>query len=328
MKPFPGLALAISLGLATRAPAQVQRPVIPPKPALTPVRLETGSGVLHGVIDLPPGDGPHPVVVILAGSGPTDRDGNQPSLRTDNLKQLGWGLASKGVAALRYDRRGIGASRAAGPSEKELRFEMMSDDAALWVEQLRRDRRFSKVGVVGHSEGSLVGMLAAKRTKVDAFVSISGPGRDAPALIREQLSRNLPPDLMAKSDAILNELAAGRTVADTPKELAALFRPSVQPYLISYFKYDPAREIASLKVPVLILQGTTDLQVSVKDAKRLADASPGSRLRIVEGMNHTLKRVSSPTAQQLSYLVSSFPLAPEVVEEVATIMLDGPGRAP
>ena len=328
MKRFLIIALAILLGLGARAPAQDRPPAVPPVPVSSPVRLETGPGVLHGVLDLPAGDGPHPVVVVIAGSGPTDRDGNQPSLRTDNLKQLGRGLSSRGIAALRYDRRGIGESRAAATQEEDLRFERLAEDAALWVEMLRRDRRFSKVGLVGHSEGSTVGILAAKRSKVDAFVSIAGPGRDAPTVLREQLARNLSPALKAKSDPIIDELAAGRTVPNPPKELAALFRPSVQPYLISYFKYDPTREIASLKIPVLVLQGTTDLQVSVEDARRLAEAANGSRLRIIEGMNHSLKRVSSAAGQQLSYFVSSLPLAPEVVEEVAGIMLDAPERRP
>jgi fermentation-respiration switch protein FrsA (DUF1100 family) len=182
--------------------------------------------------------------------------------------------------------------------------------------------------VAGHSEGSLVGILAAKRSRVDAFVSIAGAGRDAPTVLREQLARNLSPELKAKSDRIIDELAAGRTVPDPPGELAALFRPSVQPYLISLFKYDPAREISTLGVPVLVLQGTTDHQVSVEDAGRLAEAAKGSRLRIIEGMNHPMKRVTSPVAQQLTYVISSFPIVPEVVEEVADFVRGLPPDGP
>jgi hypothetical protein len=149
--------------------------------------------------------------------------------------------------------------------------------------------------------GSLIGMLAAKQAKVDALVSIAGVGRPAPALIREQLDTKLPPRLKARSDRILDELVAGRTVTDVPKELAALYRLSVQPYLISWFKYDPVREIAALEIPVRIVQGTTDLQVPVDNAKRLGAAKKDATLRLIDGMNHVLKHATLPAEQQAAY---------------------------
>ena len=165
----------------------------PPRPSQSgrgteePIRLVTKTGELSGTLDLPVGAGPFPVVVMLAGSGPTDRDGNQPGLKNDGLKMFGHGLASRGIAALRYDRRGIGKSRDACLKEEDLRFEALADDAAAWVKLLRKDRRFGSAGIVGHSEGSLVGMLAARRVNVDAFVSLAGTGRDAPSGLRASL---------------------------------------------------------------------------------------------------------------------------------------------
>ena len=176
------------------------------------------------------------------------------------------------------------------------------------------------VGVIGHSEGSLIGMLAAKQAKVDALVSIAGVGRPAPALIREQLDTKLPPRLKARSDRILDELVAGRTVTDVPKELAALYRPSVQPYLISWFKYDPAREIVALEIPVLIVQGTTDLQISVDDAKRLAAAKKDAKLRLIDGMNHVLKHATSPADQQTAYTDPSRPIEVEAVQAITVFL--------
>jgi pimeloyl-ACP methyl ester carboxylesterase len=281
------------------------------------IQLEITTGKLDGTLDLPAGAGPFPVVVIIAGSGGTDRDGNQRLLQNDCLKLLGQSLAGKGIAALRYDKRGIGKSTAAMTKEEDLRFDMYAEDVVGWIKLLRSDRRFSKVGIVGHSEGSLIGMLAARKAKADAFVSIAGAGRSAPVVLREQLAKKLSEELKKKSDHIIDELVAGRTVADTPMVLAALFRPSVQPYLISYFKYDPARELAELKMPVLIVQGTTDIQISVEDAKLLAAAKKDAKLVVIDGMNHVFRKAKTPDEQQKAYYERTLPLMPEFVEEVA-----------
>jgi fermentation-respiration switch protein FrsA (DUF1100 family) len=283
-------------------------------------RLETQTGTLHGTLDLPNGTAPCPAVVIIAGSGPTDRDGNQATMKNDSLKLLGQALASKGIAALRYDKRGIGESASAAPREEDLRFEAYVADVAQWVVWLRQNPRFRRVGLIGHSEGSLIGILAAQQTRVDAFVSVAGSSRTAPVLIRDQLNSKLAPSLKARSDDILNALVVGRTVANVPKDLLPLYRPSVQPYLISWFKYDPVREIAALQIPVLIVQGTTDLQISIDDAKRLAAANKGATLRLINGMNHVLKPATLPAEQQAAYTDPSLPIKAEAVEEIAAFL--------
>lgn len=285
------------------------------------VQLETPTGTLQGTLDLPNGTSTCPVVVIIAGSGPTDRDGNQASMKNDSLKLLGQALAAKGIAALRYDKRGVGESATAAPREEDLRFETYVADVVQWVTWLRQDPRFLRVGLIGHSEGSLIGMLAAKPARVDAFVSLAGSGRAAAALIREQLAPKLAPSLKARSSQILDELVAGRTVADVPKDLVALYRPSVQPYLISWFKYDPVREITALEVPVLIVQGTTDLQVSVDDAKRLAAGKKDAKVRLIDDMNHVLKHATLPAEQQAAYTDPSLPIEAQAVEEITTFLI-------
>ncbi len=286
----------------------------------SPIQLETKNGKIDGTIDLPAGAGPFPVVILIAGSGPTDRDGNQPRMKNDSLKQLGHGLAARGIAVLRYDRRGIGKSAAVQPKEEDLRFDMLVGDVVEWIKVLRKDKRFSRVGVVGHSEGSLVGMLAAKQGGADAFVALAGCGRPASEVLRWQLAKNLPRELKDRSDAIIDELAAGRTVADTPRELVSLFRPSVQPYLISYFKYDPAREIARLTIPVLIVQGTTDLQTPVDDAKLLVKARKDAQLSLIEGMNHVLKQAKSMEEQKAAYFDPTIPIEARLVEDVSAFL--------
>jgi len=290
------------------------------EPTDSAIELETKTGKLFGTLDLPAGEGPFPVVILIAGSGPTDRDGNQPLLKNDSLKLLGQGLAAQGIAVLRYDKRAIAKSAAAGVKEADLRFDMYVADVVDWIALLRQDKRFGRVGIVGHSEGSLIGMLAAKQGRADAFVSLAGAGRGAPEVLREQLNKNLPDALKKPAMHVIDELSAGRTVAEPPILLAALFRPSIQPYLISWFKYDPAREIAALEVPVLIVQGSTDIQITADDAKRLAAAKKDAKLVEIEGMNHVLKRATTPAEQQKSYGDPSLPLVPELLKELVPFL--------
>ncbi len=289
-----------------------------------PIRLETPTGTLEGTIDLPQGDGPYPVALLIAGSGPTDRDGNQPAMKNDALKQLGEGLARKGIAVVRFDKRGVGKSRSALSREEDLRYETFVADAAAWLKMLRGDPRFRKVFVIGHSEGALIGMLAAKQARPDGLICISGAGRDAPTVLREQLKGKVSEELYQASDRILKSLQAGESVADVPKELMPLYRPSVQPYVISWFKYDPVKIIAELDMPILIVQGTADIQISVDDAKRLHEAARNAKLVVLDGTNHVLKKASNPVEQQLAYLAPKMPIDPRVVDEIAEFLRMSP----
>jgi len=287
------------------------------------IELKTPTGTLFGTLDLPTTDGPWSVAVIIAGSGPTDRDGNQALFKNNSLKFLGQALAAHGIAALRYDKRGVGQSSGAGQREHELRFETFVDDAVAWIKLLRQDPRFTHIGVIGHSEGSLIGILAAEQAgKVEAFVSLDGAGRNIADVLREQLKNNLPARY-EQSDHILGELAAGRTVDKVPPELAGLFRASAQPYLISWLKYDPAREIAALDMPILIVQGSTDLQASQNDAQLLAEANKKARLALVPNMNHVLKHsaLTWKWAQLLDY-TSPSPLEPQLIEQLVPFLND------
>jgi uncharacterized protein len=285
-------------------------------------RLVTPTGTLDGTLQLP-ATKPTTVVLIIAGSGPTDRNGNSLGLGLDSdaYKLLALDLAQRNIASLRFDKRGIGASAAAMSSEADLRFDTYIDDAAGWLRKLHADGRFSTIIVAGHSEGSLIGMVAAQRAPADAFVSLDGAGRPIAVVLREQLKPKLTPQLYATSDAIITSLQNGESVAAVPPELMLLFRPSVQPYLISWFKYDPAVEIAKLRIPVTIVQGTADAQVTMADAQALHNAAPSSRLVVVQGMNHVLKHapdVSSQAAILKAYQDPSLPVEPQVVDAVAT----------
>jgi uncharacterized protein len=272
------------------------------------------------------------VVLLIAGSGPTDRDGNSAGLpgANNSLKLLAEGLAERGIATLRYDKRGVGASLPAGPREADLRFDMYVEDAAAWVRQLQADPRFSSVTVLGHSEGSLIGMLAVERTGADAFVSVAGIARSAGEVLRDQLRPRLPPSLWEESERILAALEAAEQVDSVPAVLQVLYRPSVQPYLISWLRYVPAEVLARLSLPVLLVQGTTDIQVGVEEAHALHQALPTAELRLIEGMNHVLKEVPMDLAQQqASYSDPSLPLVPQLLEQIHAFVIGSerrPGR--
>lgn len=284
------------------------------------ITVQTPTGSLAGTLELP-AKCPCPVVLIIAGSGPTDRDGNSPLLpgANNSLKYLAEGLLAKGIASVRYDKRGIGESKGAmRGGESDLRFEDFVADAVAWLTKLRADQRFTTVSIVGHSEGSLIGMIAARQAKADAFISIAGVGRPAGKIIHEQLSTRIPPEMLALADRTIGQLERGETPDSAPPALGALFRPSVQPYLISWFRYDPAAEIAKLTVPTTVVQGTTDIQVSVADARALGAAQPKATLLIIDGMNHVMKKVPADQGAQLkSYGDPALPVVPELVEAIA-----------
>lgn len=286
-----------------------------------PIALRTASGTIVGTLALPAAGGRMPVALIIAGSGPTDRDGNGPALKNDSLRLLAHGLAEAGVASVRYDKRGVAGSVPAAASEAELRFETYVDDAAGWLAMLRADKRFSTLNVIGHSEGALIGMLAAKAAKADAYVSVAGVARSAADVLRTQLAPTLPPTLDKESERILSALESGREAGNVPPALTALYRPSVQPYLISWFKYVPATALKDLEMPVLIVQGGTDLQVAISEAELLRKAKPAAQMLLVPGMNHVLKMAPADMARQgAAYSDPTLPLAPSVVPAIADFL--------
>jgi uncharacterized protein len=289
----------------------------------SPVELETPAGKIFGSLMLPPAtkiaNASIPLVVMHSGSGPTDRDGNTALLpgKNDSLKMLAQGLAQNGIASLRYDKRGIGKSSASAPAEKDVRFDNFVDDLAAWVAKMKSDKRFSTITIAGHSEGSLIGMIAAGKTKAAGYISIAGISRSMGDVLRAQLKPKLTDALWNESERVLKSLEAGKTVDDSPAELASLYRPSVQPFLISVLTKRPNIEIAKLNVPILILQGTTDTQVAVSEAQGLKTDAPKAELVIIEGMNHVLKKVPLEQPQNsASYGDPTLPLHAELLPRI------------
>jgi pimeloyl-ACP methyl ester carboxylesterase len=295
-----------------------------------PMQLKTTDLSIDGTLTMPAaGAKPVPVVLIIAGSGPTDRNGNNPipsgqmgSVKANSYKILADSLAKLGIASLRYDKRGIGRSVAPGMTEQGMTFETYIQDAEGWINQLKADKRFSRVVVAGHSEGSLIGMVATRKAKADAYISLAGPGDDIASKLKMQLRPQLPEADREKVFSALDTLKMGKTLRVLPTNYPAihsLFRPSVQPYMISWMKYDPMAELKRLTVPVMIVQGKRDVQVLESDAENLKKAMPSAQYVLFDEMNHGFKNVSSTsmTEAATSYNDPSQPLTPGLATAIA-----------
>jgi pimeloyl-ACP methyl ester carboxylesterase len=292
-----------------------------------PIQLETPTGTIYGTLLESEHVVKPPVVLFLAGSGPTDRNGNNTSgLRTNAYRLLAEALQKSGVASVRFDKRGIAASAQAGIEESELRVEHYVDDALRWIDRLTQDDKYSKIIILGHSEGSLVGMIACTKTdKADGFISLCGAGSPIDEVLREQIGRQSP-SVRNALFPILDELKQGTTVEKIPAELSSLVRPSLQPYLISWMKYNPQTEIKKLTIPVLIIQGGADIQISVADAEKLSEANPNAKKIIIKNMDHVLKQSNttfSPLQQLSVYTNPNLPLhndlTPHITKFIAEI---------
>lgn len=304
------------------APAPALVPGLPPHQAGTFAdSVVSGGATLHGTMIVPDEARP-PIVLIIAGSGPTDRDGNSPLLpgKNNSLRYLAEALAERGIASLRYDKRGIGASRMGG-LPTDLRFEHYVDDAVAWGKKLRADRRFSSVTVIGHSEGSLIAMLATPRIPAAKVVSIAGLGFTAPEGILRQVRAALPADQVAQVEAALIRVGRGEDPGEYPPTLAPLFYPGARPYLRSWFPYDPRVAAAQVGAPLLVLQGLHDFQALEEDARAIAAGNPRATLRLIPGMNHVLKQSPAGRMEQVPvYSDSTIAVDGTLVQEISTFV--------
>ena len=209
-------------------------------------------------------------------------------IKSDYLKMLAEGLFENGISSYRYDKRGIGNSIGKIKSGDEVKFSDFINDAISIINHFRGTNKFKKVVVIGHSEGALIGMIAS-RLIADNFISIAGAGEDYLTLIQRQLSIQ-PPYVKSMSDPVIEKLKNKELVDSVPPLLNSLFNKTVQKYLIDASSYDPREEISKLDIPVLIVQGSNDIQIEVKDAQLLHNAAKKSRIEIIQGMNHVFRQ--------------------------------------
>lgn len=296
---------------------EIQSSVPLPNTINTDTSVRVQGGKLYGTLLIPDSSAKIPVALIIGGSGPTDRNGNSgPVLQGKSYKMLADSLAVHGIASFRYDKRFVGKSMDFTMPVSDLRFNDYVNDAIALIRFLQNNKQFSKVIIIGHSEGSLIGMLAAGKTGVSAFISLAGAGEDIYKVLQWQLSQQPTLD-QTRIKGILDSIRQGIMVTHIPQALQPVFRPSVQPYLTSLMKYDPAKEIKKLHIPVLIVNGTTDIQVTVKQAEILHQAKPDAGMAIISGMNHILKNAPEDRTKNVAtYSDPNLPLNTMLVQRI------------
>ena len=259
------------------------------------------------------------LVILIAGSGPTDRDGNQMGLVNNSLKLLAEALANNGIAVYSYDKR-IFAQMASGKlDEASLSFDNFIDDAKAVIQHFKNQKKYNSITVAGHSEGALIGMVAANGN-ADAYISIAGAGRPIDEVLLEQIEKQAP-FLKEEVEKNLATLKSGNTFELKNQMLASLFRASVQPYMISWIKYNPQTEIKKLQIPTLLINGDKDIQVSVQDAQLLQQAKLNAQLHIIQNMNHVFKEIKGDDAEnKAAYTNPDLPISIELSSIITTFI--------
>jgi pimeloyl-ACP methyl ester carboxylesterase len=298
---------------------------LPGGPAVTesPISLKTMAGTLSGTLTMPDNaSGKIPVVLIVPGAGNVDRNGNDPSadLQADTYKLLAYALGNAGIASVRYDKRMVGQSTS-GDKEKNLTFEDYIDDATSLISMLADDERFSKIIVAGHGQGALVGMMATTQEPVKGYISLEGAAEPEATMLTDAMKSQ--PEYKADNiKRMLDSLKKGKTWDYIDISLYSIARPSIQPFIMSWCRYDPQREIKKLKMPVLIIQGSTDQEIKDDNGLKLKSAArSGAIYTLIRGMSYILKDGPPDRAANLAtYKDPNLPLNQELVTAVVTFI--------
>jgi pimeloyl-ACP methyl ester carboxylesterase len=319
------LSLFVPVALSTAAVA-----ASPSAPVQTYVQAAGPLGPLKGTM-LSPASGRLAMALIIPGSGPTDRDGNNPlGVKAATYRLLAEGLAEHGIGTVRIDKRGLFASSAAVADGNAVTIDDYVADVGAWIEVIRKETGVACVWLLGHSEGGLIALAAAQKLPdICGLVLVSAAGRPLGEVLRTQLRANpANAPILPQAMTAIAALEAGRRVdvAGMHPALMPLFAPQVQGFLINAFSYDPAKLIAAVTKPVVIVQGRRDMQVGVDDAERLKDAAPKAELVLLPDVNHVLKTVTSdnPRANAATYADPSLPLAPGIAEAIAKFIAAAP----
>lgn len=310
-------------------PAEMQsaKSAMQADPSVTesPITLKTMGSTLSGTLAMPKdASGKVPVVLIIAGAGSVDRDGNNASadLNANTYRMLAYALGKAGIASLRYDKRMVGQSTS-GDKEKNLSFEDYIDDATSLLNMLSQDERFSKIIIAGHGQGALVGAIATNEEPIKGYISLEGAG-DPEAIMLTNAMKSQPEYKANDIKRMLDSLRKGKTWDNIDISLYPIARPSIQPFVMSWCRYDPQREIKKLKMPVLIIQGSTDLEVGIENGSKLrSSAKSGAQYAVIRGMNFILKDAPEDREKNLAtYKDPTLPLNQEMVNTVVSFIQD------
>ncbi len=280
------------------------------------------DSLINGTLLTPNTRNKLPLAIIIQGSGPTDRDGNQTKLKNNSLKFLAEGLYHKKIASYRYDKRMVRQVLEGNFDESEVDFNDFIQDANQVVNYFKKDKRFSEIIIIGHSQGSLVGMIAAQEKNVSKFISIAGAGQEIDDVVIDQLEKQAPA-LTENARQSFDDLRVNGVAQNFSPALASIFRPSIQPFMYSWMKYNPQTEIVKLTIPVLIINGDNDFQVQVSEAEKLKEAKPNAELIIIPHMNHILKEIKGDLLEnQQSYNNEDLPIMKELIKSITKFILN------
>lgn len=269
---------------------------------------------IEGTLLTPLGSETTPLVIFIAGSGPTDRDGNQSFMKNDMLKKIAVSLSNSGIATFRYDKRIVKQIRTR-TIDKNISFDDFVTDAKSTIDFFKS--KYETIIVAGHSQGSLVGLLALEQG-ASAFISLAGAGKPIDRILEEQISKTAPM-LLEDSKRVLATLKAGKTTKDYPMPLASIFNLEIQQFMANWMQYNPVELMKKQEIPTLIISGDKDLQVSIEEAQLLFEAAQNGTLLIVENMNHVLVKIEGDDLENMkSYNTTTL----QIPEEVSRSMLD------
>ena len=274
---------------------------------------------VEGTLTVPLNSNNSPLAIIIGGSGPTDRDGNQNFLKNDALKKLAHGLSIQGIATFRYDKRVVKQIRTRN-IDPDITFDDFVEDAISVIDYFKTGYTHSKIYLIGHSQGSLVGMIASKE-KADGFISLAGAGQNIGNVLIDQVSKTAP-QFTEDTKKAVESLKEGKLVKNYPQALASIFREDIQPFMINWMKYEPTEIIKTLEIPTLIINGTKDLQVSVEEAKTLNSAALSAQLEIIENMNHVLVPIDGDDLENSkSYNEPYRKISEDLISNISTFIL-------
>ena len=275
--------------------------------------------LVDGTLLVPEGQAKLPLAIIIGGSGPTDRNGNQQMVVNNSLRFLAEGLYEHGIATFRYDKRIVKQMKQRTLQERNIRFEDFIDDAIAVVHHFKNDQRFLKLFIIGHSQGSLVGMVAAQQG-VDGFISIAGTGQEIDDVIVDQLLKQAP-GLADSARTAFDDLRANGAAYNYSPGLASIFRKEIQPFILSWMQFDPKEELPKLRCPVLIINGDKDIQVQISEAELLLAAKPDAQFKVISKMNHIFKEIDGNDLENSkSYNSYNLPVMPELITIVSTFI--------
>lgn len=282
------------------------------------INIDVKGGTLTAALELPVKT-PSAVAIIVAGSGGTDKNGNSIGLESNSYKMLAENLAAEGIATIRYDKRGIGENQVLVTNPNKITIDAYADDVENIIKYALQDERFSKVHIIGHSEGALLATLAAQKQKVDSIILLAGAGRSIDEVLIEQLSAQLPTNLLEESKNVLASLKAGEIVKSVSKELQPIFSIPSQSYLLSWIKYNPVDELEKAETKKYVVQGETDIQTSEADWTALSKVA--SEAINIEGMNHILKEAPAERAANIAtYNEPDLSLHKDIIPTISRII--------